>query len=172
MWFASDESIAPSSLVFSRVSRHRRSRVRCIRNTVLVLNQPTRFNSGISIHTVFLLSAATSLSKLGHSLSRDRELASRRDLFWTRVARHQRCRVRSIRNTELAFNQPTSVNNEISIHSGFLVPAAPSFCEARPPVSAEPVVLVGRCPRKSRRTHCRAWPHSRRGGVRVRKPRN
>ena len=64
--------------------------------------------------------------------------------------------VLSIRNTELVLNQPTSVNNEISVHSGFLVPTAPSFCEARPPVSEGPVVLVGGCPGESRRIHCRA----------------
>jgi hypothetical protein len=69
---------------------------------------------------------------------------------------------------------PSKHNDQLQInpHSGFLVPAAPSFCEARPLVSDEPVVLVGRCPVESRRVHCRAWPHSRRSGVRVRQPRN
>ena len=43
------------------------------------------------------------------------------------MARHRRCRVRSIRNVELVLYQPTSFNIEIKAQSMFLVPAAPSF---------------------------------------------
>ena len=53
----------------------------------------------------------------------------------SRVAQLASSCVRSIRNLRVTSNSKTSVNCAISVHSGFPVPAAPSFCEAGPPVT-------------------------------------
>ncbi len=50
-----------------------------------------------------------------------------------RVAQLASSCVRSIRNLRLTFNCPNRLNLGIRVHSKFLVPAAPSFCEAGPP---------------------------------------
>ena len=59
----------------------------------------------------------------------------------SRVAQLASSCVRSIRKSELALNQQTRFNIGISVCSGFLVPAAPSFCEAGPPAGAVKGVL-------------------------------
>ncbi len=50
-----------------------------------------------------------------------------------RVAQLASSCVRSIRNLRVTFNGPNGLNLGSSVHSKFLVPAAPSFCEAGPP---------------------------------------
>ena len=50
----------------------------------------------------------------------------------SRVAQLASSCVRSIRNLRGTSNPKNSVNFAISVHSGFLVPAALSFCEAGP----------------------------------------
>ena len=47
----------------------------------------------------------------------------------------------ALETSELALNQQTRFNFGISVYSGFLVPAAPSFCEAGPPAGAVKGVL-------------------------------
>ena len=63
-----------------------------------------------------------------------RTIERRRRNLVTRVAQLASSCVRSIRNLRVTSNPKDNVNCAISVHSGFLVPAAPSFCEAGPPV--------------------------------------
>ena len=54
---------------------------------------------------------------------------------YSRVAQLAASCVSSIRNLRLTFNCPNDLNLGMSVHSKFLVPAAPSFCEAGPPAT-------------------------------------
>ena len=63
---------------------------------------------------------------------------------FSRVAQLASSCVRSIRNLRVTFNDPNGLNLGSSVHSKFLVPAAPSFCEARPPTTPDGTEVIRR----------------------------